>query len=531
MAVYSYVLTKYISGVSKEDIELDVRQMEVGGVYEISNPLKAIASNMFAAIENFIHPKYDENFIRSLFDKSGKYKLIGYDESEYALVSSVIIGVDNEHKTYYYDLNGQFISREIYEIHRINADNVGYLVTEHIINPFKNCDLIEHCYVPYFTDIRFARQYRNKEMKDYDLEKGSPNSGFRITVVDTTKIVESDWYNLNLKVWSDVKKYALDRNAYRYIPSVKDALGAVLADAYDDLSETEQANVNYEIFNSLRDYIPEDYLVFLDEDIETAMPSELEEITDQAITVALVNASSDADIKTIHEILGPNEFRIGAITDDIYNANPDSGYIVVTFDGDMGWYPDCYSINEWSGAKGNPWYGKFQPNENDTLLCFKEYHPELIAEKLPKRSDIREYETKYREYLAEERKLHKEMTYEKNEDGDTICIGTWYCEGLLSTVKIDDAMFFNDYGSHVFTDDECRRLLNGEEIVIEHFITKMDMEITIRGMLRDVSTMFDNQRRIEFVRTDIDSSKRKKLNSEFGFEEPGLPPAMTAQGK
>ncbi len=525
MAKHNYVLSKYMSGMSKSDLELDVNQLIIDDMYEILQPELSIAEDIFSKLESFLHPQYTQDFIYSLFATTGKYKLLTYDSSDFAAIKSIVLSVDAQKRVYYYDIKGRFISRQIYEVYQVYDADMGYLVTEHIIAPEEGCDLIEHCYKPYFRDARAARQYCRSQNRQYDAVKGTENSGFKITVVDVNKLEMSAWYKAELKAWDDVERYELDKEDYRYLKDIDKIRMAILADAYDSLSEDEQAEVNTSIYEMLRKFIPEDYLGFLDEDIDNAMPDEVEEIADQAITLALVNASSEDALMNVHEILGPHEYRIGAITDEIYNNNPDSGYIVVTRGGDLGWYKSCYAINEWSGSLNNPWHGKFQQNENDVLLCFREFHPELIADKLPKKSDIDMWEQRYQEVQAVSRRKHYEMTFEKNEDGDVICIGTWYYEGVYSGKKVEEAMFFNDYGSHVFSEDECKALLNGEELVIEHFITKMDMEVTIRGKLKDVSNLFDDEQRIEFVRTDINASARKKLNSEFGFEEPGLPPA------
>ena len=50
------------------------------------------------------------------------------------------------------------------------------------------------------------------------------------------------------------------------------------------------------------------------------------------------------------------------------------------------------------------------------------------------------------------------------------------------------------------------------------------MEITIRGKLKDCSSIYDSEPNIEFVRTDINGSRRRQLNMEMGIDEPGLPP-------
>ena len=527
MAVLTYVLSKYISGLNKDDIELDINQLTDNNEYYVIAPKRLIASDIYDSLENILHPQYTMEMIRNLLDIDGKYELSVYEANYITNASSVILTVDNRHNTFYYDVRSDFICRQIYIIQEIEFANVRYLVTEHIINPSKGCDLIERCYKPYFNDVFSARQYMNKRNRNYTVAKGTPNSGYKLSIVDVNLIEKSDWYHTNLRIAESIREFHLDPEEYRYIPDIDMVESSILADAYDDLDISAQAKVNLDIYYAIRDYIDSEFLFFLDDDITVAAEDEIEEITDNAIVLALVNAKSEEDFYKIHEILGPNEYRIGALTDDIYNNHPDTGYIVVSKDGDLGWYASCYAINEWEGSVDSPFHGVFQPNENDTLYCFREYHPELIVDRLPKKSDVQYYEDLYQTECAEIRKLHPELAFDRNEDGDEVVFGTWYYEGVLSNKHIDDVCFLRDYGSHKFTKEECITLLSGEELTIEHFVTKMDFEITIRGKLKDCSSMFDEEVQIAFTRTDINANKRKNLNAEFGFEEPGLPPMDT----
>ena len=71
-------------------------------------------------------------------------------------------------------------------------------------------------------------------------------------------------------------------------------------------------------------------------------------------------------------------------------------------------------------------------------------------------------------------------------------------------------------------------MLSGEELIIEHFISKADLETTIQGKLKDCSSPYDETLTISFVRTDINVSKdRLMLDAELGITEEGLPPAAT----
>lgn len=521
--VRNYITSKYLSGTTKSNIELSVTQLKDNGLYEISDPVSFLSSDIFVCIQDYIHPRYTVDDIKTMLLRDGKYFLQTYildDDTD-----SVVLVVDNSHNCYYYDLRCGFISRQIYNIKQIDDENVGYLVTEHLIKPFDGCKLIERCYVPYFKELRDAEQYQSAKMRHYVHDKGTSDSGFRISVIDTVEIIKSDWYNMNLQAMENINKYQLNPEDYRYIDDIKDVLAAVKADSYDDLSIEEQASLNMDIYNKLYDYIPLDYRVFIDDDLEQMSDDEFEDIADRAIVLSLVNADSEETFNKIHELLGPNEYRVGAITDDIYNDNAGKGYIVMCRDGEMGYYSECYCINEWEGAKGNPFYGKFMKNENDTLLCLREYHPELIVGRLPRKDDIAEFEKAYLSECAIKRQAHTEMTFDLDDEFEPIVIGTWYPKGLQSPDKYDNITFYRDYGSHTFTTDECRTLLNGEELVIKNFKTKSDSVITIRGILYDCTSDFDDEMIVRFVRTDIDIKRRRALNAGMGIEEPNLPVA------
>lgn len=522
MSLCTFVLSKYLSGVGDE-LELDINQLSDESDYEIFDVKNFIADRIFDCIEDYIDFKYDLESIRKLLGKSGKYKLKLMDNSGNSSVSQVIIMVDNEKEIYYYDLKGEFSARQVFQISHIEEDDVGYLVSEHLINPFPGCSLIERCYKPYFDDIATARRYYNNRMKDYETEHGTASSGYRIMVVSKSAIEESDWYTANLKAMELVDTYNLDAEDYRYLTTMSDVIESITVDAYDELPLEEQCEINRGIYNLMRQYLDDDTCCQLDDDIEKVGPEDVESIADLAIILALVQAKDEETFKKIHEVLGPNEYRIGALTDDIYNDHPDKGYILCSADGDLSWFEDCYALNEWDGAKNSQYYGKFMKNENDVLLCFREYHPELIVSELPSQLEFSKYNRMYRAELSYERAKHKEMRFGTGENGKAVAIGDWYMRGLNDDKVSKNTRFPVMYNKYEFSEDQCRKLLSGEELVIENYVTKMGDEVMIRGKLRDVAGPFDDGPRIEFARTDIGSQKRMKLNREFQIEEPGLP--------
>lgn len=514
----NFVLSKRIAGTSRDDAELDITQLAEGDDYEISDPKRLIASYMHMCLGNYIDAGYSVAFIRKLLDKSGVYRLRSLEEEQ-----QVYIIVNNRDKKYQYDIYGEYTVRHIFYIKEYDTDDIIYVAAEHIANPEPDCDLIMRCYRPYFETAGAAQRYCNRNMAKYHIEKGAPSSGYKVLVKDKAKTDDSLWYKKNIKAAKYIVKYELDAEDYRYIVDLDDVLSAVFADAYDDLPDNERAFVDRNIYNSIRDYISADSCYSIDEMIDVTTGDDLSDMVDVAMLLALSQAEDEATFYKIHELLGPNEYRVGAITDEIYNAHPEQGYIMISKDGQLGWFPPTDGfLNDWDGASSSPFYKKLQPNENDTLLCLREFHPDLFVDSLPTPMELDKCRHMYALHMAEQRRQHPEFVFKK--DGDTTYgCGTWYPRGVMDAKCYPDVMFPIEYGSHTFSEQECKDLLSGEEIVVEHYMTKMGIESTIRGKLKEVMSMFDDDSTFEFTRTDIDAKQRASLNAEFGIQEPGLP--------
>lgn len=520
MAVRSYILSKFLSGTSKDNVELDITQLSLNGTYAIDNPKDVIAEEMYASLSGFLDPRYTSYKLRGILDTDGKHKLSCFDDGMSALVAEyVVISVDNAKHSYFYEVHGNFRSRRVYKVSEIEDSKLGYIVSENIIAPEPGVPLIEHIHVPVFRDLEKALRYKKQKMKSYHASKGGENSGYRVRVVDTNEIIKSDVYKKNLEIYNDIRKYELNEEDYRYIADLDEAKMAVFADAYDELTPAEQSIVNLHIFEEMRPYISAEFLPFLTEDLDDADAAEIEEVADDAILYALLNAQSAEQFDEIHQKLGPNDYRVGALTDDIYKEHPDEGFIVLTADGNFGWYPECYAINEWEGSKDSPYHGKFQQNWADTLLCLKEYHPELIVNSLPTKADVQKYNDMYQEELAVERAKHKEFKFGYDDyEGRPTVTGHWYHDGLKAGKMLKNITFFRNYGDYIFTKDEAIRLLNGEEITIENYKTKSGRELTIRGKLRDCSDIDAEYVDVQFARTDIDPDARAKMYASIGID-------------
>lgn len=524
--IRNYVLSKFVKTALDGEIQIDMRQIKEHQSYVIEHPEALIAYDIFAAIEHLIDTQYTQDSVYTLLQKDGKYRLRVPDDLNMNPLPVILLSVDTKKRKYYYEVRGREPIRQIYSVSEIDDKDVRYLVVDHIMNPEKGISLIERCYHSCFMDKHKADRYWKIKQDDYSVAHGLSNSGFRVFVVSAANIQKSKWYRDNLEIARQIKEYNLSAENYRYIANTVDIFMAIKADAYDFISIEDQIGINKNIYQLLRDYLPEDDIPFMDEDLESHDARVVESVADKAIFLALANAKDQMTFDKIHKILGHNEYRVGALTDDIYNANPETGFILVGKTGELQWYPECYAINDWDGAKGNPYYGKFQRNENNTLYSLREFHPELFVDSFPDEDEIKQWEKKYLDATVIVRMKHLEMKFDSDHEKEEIVIGNWYYSGLKSKDVINGISFHRIYGSHTFTQDECRKLLSGEELVVEKFITKMNMETTIRGKLKDCAGLYDDEMNVEFVRTDINISKeRRMLNMDLGIEEPGLPPS------
>lgn len=514
----NFVLSKRVSGTSREDAELDIVQLTEGDSFEIKNPKRLIASHIYMCLESYIDSRYNAAFIRTLLDKNGVYRLMTVTDNE---DTQVYVIVNNQ--KYQYDIYGSYSVRHVFYIKQYDDREVVYLAAEHLINPNPDCDLIQRCYRPYFESAGAANRYCNRLMTDYKTKCGSASSGYRVTVEKRSVIDESVWYKKNIKAAKYIVKYDLDQEDYRYIADIDELVDTVMADSYDNLSVVERAAVDHHIYNAMRDFISSDTCYTIDETIDFVQGDDLKAMVDVSIILAFAQAKDEETFNKIYEALGPNAYRVGCLTDDIYNDHPDKGYILITKDGQLGWFADSdVFLNTWDGIKSCPFYGKLQPNENDTLYCLREFHPEMFVDRFPELMELDKYRRMYQNFLSDQRKEHPEFRF-TTQGGREMACGDWYPRGVLDPKVYKNTMFPRNYGTHEFSDDECKRLLSGEELVIENYLTKMDSLITIRGKLKDIATDFDDGPVICFTRTDIGSKMRTTLNAEFGIQEPGLP--------
>ena len=112
MAVHNYVLSKYMEGTSKKDVQLDVRQMMERGSYAIADPKTLIAYDIFTALEDLIDPRYNDGTIYRLLNKDGIYRLRPFDGIAAAQDISITVSVDSGNNKYFYEVRNKAIVKK-----------------------------------------------------------------------------------------------------------------------------------------------------------------------------------------------------------------------------------------------------------------------------------------------------------------------------------------------------------------------------------------------------------------------------------
>lgn len=527
------------------------QQMSDDGKYVIIDPERYIARLIYRRISDDIDFDYDESCIEALIklQADGTYSLSPRSDKVECEILIIVNKKDNQYGFKFKDTQNSYSANYIYSIDRIRNFDEVYLVVECISNPSDDCNLIVRCDHTYFDSMRGAEKYQNLHHEDYQLSRGDLRySGYDIFVVSKTEIEDiatriGYWYSRNIEAIKAINSYGLDVEDFRYMSDIDAINDKITAFAYDELNDDERYIVDDRIYNIMINFISDKEIkTELDNLKNTAkrQNNNIKTVRDKAVILALIHAETDEKFKQVHEALGDMYgWCIGKLTDDIWNKHShDSddgelvgdGYILLDKTGNLSWFPDLVCFDDWNQSDDSPYKGKFMPNDADILLCFREYHPEKIADRILSSEEVNCLQAKYANARKAKIAEHKEMSfsYENRRDKNghpcdvAIVTGKWYPHGInvedSNCQGYGDTQFPRYYYNYEFTEDECKRLLSGEEIIIKNYITKDDgIRCTIRGRLGDKSTKFDDGPIIEFVRTDIDQKERNAINAKYGI--------------
>lgn len=508
------------------------------GSYAILDPAQFVATRLYQFLEDYIDPGYTRRWILGKLREGGFFNLVVNDPGVGIRVERVVLGADLGKGLYFADIKGNTSIRRVYEVDVIDDRKLAYLACEYIVHPFDGVPFVERTYVPIFTQLSRANRYVQSESKGYECANGDSDSGWHVLPVDADAMQQSDWYQANLKAAIDIKQYHLDREEFRYIHDLDELRAAIQEAAYDDLVPGEKDGINHAIYMAVRPYLPAAIRDDLDQALDEfadGNDGDIEAVADQAVRAAYAHARTKAAFDELSEVLAPWRYRVEGANDYVYNAHPDMGYLLASTDGGLGWYPEASFANEWEGNRDNPWFGKFIPNACEPLPFVMAFEPDDFVDRLPTQAELDMLKGRYMETLRERRAAHPEMVFDDCEDdiGQMVpcCVGDWYPDGLDHDPKYKGIFFRVHYGNHKFTEDECRRLLSGEEVAIDGYVTKSKMTVSIRGRLMDRTSQFSGVLDIQYVRTDVHGSIRRAHARKLGLAiDEGLPddPAATS---
>ena len=532
-----YVLSKEISGTSRHDRRMTVSPCVERGGFSIIDPVQYVATRLFQFMEDYVDPGYTRRWVLGKLREGGLFSLVVNNPGVGLRVERVILKSKPDEGLYLADIRGNVVLQQRYEVSRIDDRRLAYLACEYLVHPFDDVPLVRRTYVPLFTQLANANRYVQSESRNYSCKYGDADSGWKVVPVDADEVQRSEWFQANQKAAMDIKQYHLEREDFRYIGDLDELARKIQEAAYDDLIDSEKDSINYDIYMAIRDYLPpsvrEDLDGALDEFADDGS-GDIEGVADQAIRAAFGYVASQEAFDALTEILAPWRYRVEGANDYVYNAHPDAGWLLASKDGDLRWFEDVAFANEWPGNEGNPWFGKFIPNACEPLPFVVAFDTRDIADRIPTASEMDMLKQKYLETVRAERAAHPEMVFEDCEDdmGEMLpcCVGNWYPDGLDKEIpKYKDIFFRVDYGNHKFTEDECRRLLSGEEIEFDGFLTKSKLTVTVRGKLLDRTGPFSEYIDVQFVRTDVHNNVRRDHARKLGLSiDEGLPDDPTS---
>lgn len=528
-----YVTSREISGMMKRDRRIAMEQCVERGSFAILDPAQFIATRLFQFLEDYIDTRYTRRWILGKLREGGFFNLTVNNPGVGIRVERVVLGADLEKGVYFGDIRGNASIRRVYEVDVIDDKTLAYLACEYIVHPFDGVPFVERTYTPLFTQLARANRYVQSESKNYECAYGDGDSGWHVIPVDADAIQQSTWYQANLKAASDIKQYHLNREDFRYIQDVEELRKRIQESAYDDLVSSEKDGINYTIYMAVRAYLPDDIREDLDmalDEFGDGSDGDVEGVADQAIRAAYAYAADKDAFDVLTEVLAPWRFRVEGANDYVYNAHPDTGWLLAARNGGIGWYEEAFFANEWEGNRDNPWFGKFIPNACEPLPFVMEFDPNCFVDRLPTQAELDMLRGRYMETVRDRRAEHGEMVFEDCEDdmGENVpcCVGDWYPDGLDvdEETKYKGVFFRVQYGNHTFTEDECRKLLSGEEVSIDGFMTKSKMTVSIRGKLMNRTGQFSKYLDIQYVRTDVHGNTRRAYARKLGLSiDEGLP--------
>lgn len=397
--IQNYVQCHTYTSTDWHDMASVVTQMKQDAHYEIDNPEDFIANDIFEHIKELIPSLTVEDIKAAMNAPDDGYFDIN-EVSRIEIFSKKHTGFG--YQIHYDEFDYTYLRQ--YQIDTIKADNVVYLVSEHIVNPGKGCDLLERAYHDLFDNLSEAEKYQAEKMEDYKYEGSSyrKESGYKICVVDKSKFKNNPWYKDNMSALRLMEELGEDPATYRFYRSARAVVSELQQKKYEAANKEEKSAMDMEVYQYVREYLTDAQIEILDTEMGRATTDfsiSSRAVADKAIILSFVNATSQMDYDAIHEKLGEYVSRIAQITEANVYEKRGHGKVCVSKNGEVGYYDNAFGINSWEGAKDNPFFGKFSPNMGGEVDQFEkfEYH-HMFVDVLPTQELVDSYYKKYEEW-------------------------------------------------------------------------------------------------------------------------------------
>ena len=477
-----------------------VKQLSQNNEFEIYRPDEFIAERLYSDIRDYVDSAYTYNDILTIIrQENASYNLVPDKEAK----DVVLVYIHTSKKGVKVDVTLKSgMVQYIYNVTRMAKGYVAYLVCDQIVAPFPKVSRTIRCYHEMFNRLDDAIRYRNQQRRNPGKpNKGSKLSDFEIYVVNRYTLDGQFWYHGNLEAARLILNYELNFDKYRYVSDVETLLNYIYIDTYDIATEAQRAKINRKLYERVSPFLNDDIRAVMDEFLEECTDDKLEQIVNDALAISLTSCVSKTEFDNLQKAIGPYRKRLKALTIELFNDHAGQGYILCTKTGELGWFPNCDFIEDWDGAKDNPYRGKFQKNDGEILKCFSSYHPELLVKKLPTRKEMSEYRMLYKVACSKERLAHDELEFDDSPLFGYRMSGIWYEDGVFG----DKSTFITmtaSYGDHKFTEEEAKELLSGNEVVIPDYVSQMGIVGPARIKIgKDVDEFGDVN--TSLIRTDI----------------------------
>ena len=504
------------------------------GTYTVKNSLGAVASVLYDAVKTYVVPGYSADKLRRAFSESGVYSLRLKPLYARNGDSSLFLMVDTKKHQYGVEMNGRERFKLVCKVYSIYDSDAVYLVSEQITGCSKNWDMIERCYTRYFYSLSDAKEYQAAEQSESFHIFNGVKSRFKIMVYDRNDLDSSLWYNMNLEIASLAQKITDDDERQGFYdtgflyPVLDDALGEAYRLTFETFDDEKRMRIFSEVYDSIRDYLPEEFLLEDDEQYESISdPIDMSDFISFVIRQALGSAESREDFEAVKKSLGKNRYFITFLNASVYFKDPDNGYILVDKIGNIELYPDIDCITEMDSAESVVYKGRFMPNRDAVLPCYEKYRPGLICEEILDYDMYLDLSSMYIHKKCVEFQQHNELKIVKDSTGMfKLAVGNLFPKGIRPDEfegshppMIKNVVFPAKYNTYELNKEECCQLLNGNTLKVENYVSKSGEKFTVYLKLRmrdDTDVGYPDEVNYLVDNPKINRNAIEMLNQRYG---------------